>query len=325
MGMCTPCAQGVPLMFRWCLLLLTVLGLAFVRPAWAQDSLDLKPQWRVGEQVRYLLTKTRTKTQGVKVVLRATSRTDAVFEVVEASAQGYVLKLVFGETSFDDPKMTEHPVVRRVNNISAGMSLLLEVDPQGSVRQVRNWQEIRARVEQLLEVLGRELRQGGQAAADVDKLLAQVASMFSSEEFVRQSSVREVQALFATLGQTYALGTPLEYETTLPNILGGDPVTGHGQFLLKSLDRKSGLAEIAWQQTVDPEDLTRSLGATSRSLAAKLGRPPPDGREVERMSIQDSGTFIMEVSTGWASSLTNTRRIDASGQSMAETLSMRRR
>lgn len=268
------------------------------------------------------MTKSRVKSIAGSGSNSATSKTDVWFDVLKVQGDHYVLSVSFSETRFEDPKLNADPLTKEMSSLLKGIKVILTVSREGSIKEVQNWGEIQKISSKAIDRISEILKNQGAPAAVLDKVIAQVRHLFGSEELVRQTATKEIQLLLVPLGKTYATTEPLEYDTELPNILGGAPIPSHGKFTLMAFDRNNGQASISWTQSVNSEEFTRIMNSTVQSMARRMGKPMPEGTSIDSMSVNDAGEFEVDVRTGWSKTLTHTRRVGTASAYQADTTAM---
>jgi hypothetical protein len=293
---------------------LTVIGLwAIATTSLAQEVVaDLRPRWDPGAQVNYLLTKTGTK-RGVTV----TSRTNVQIRVTEATEEGYLLLAAFGETRFDDPQIQSDRLARDLGSILKGVDIKLVVDRSASVQRVHNWEVVKTNLSKAIRVMVARLQQDGAPKALTAQVEAQVTQAFSSEAAIRSAVMRELHLLFVPLGRTHSSETPFEYLTELPLLLGSGSVQARGKMDLTAVDA-NGLATIRWTQAADPQNLAK---ATAAAIAQMGGAEAGRAVESTRMTLTDTGEFIVDTRSGWPVTITHTRQVESGPNAKTDTTS----
>jgi hypothetical protein len=254
-----------------------------------------------------------------------TSRTDLEIEVLSTSDEGYVVSWTQGETRFDDPEAANNALVRRMANLLAGYRIILALDPEAAIEEVRNWKELKETVDKVADTLSRELRAGGLDESTVDKVIAQVTLMYATRERLEQLSTREAQMFFLVLGVELSQSEPLEYEDRLPNPLGGRPIPSRARFELKGVDRASDEATITWTQTVAPPDLRQAVEKWASEMAARLGKPLREGQKPSGFTMQDEAEYTLDMSTGWVRTFSHERTVKTNGSVQIDTLTIVRK
>lgn len=283
----------------------------------AEAQVDLRPQWKAGEQVRYELTKTRTKKSGA-----ATSRTDVRMEVIEATTKGFLLRTVFGSTRMDDPQTQAVQMVERISSPLKDLDILMEVDHDGTVLRIRNWQEVRIALLKVTDMLTDLMRQQKTPQPVIDQAIARVEQMYATEEGTRNTVMREVHLIFVPLGRTYSTVEPLEYTTDLPVLIGSGTIPAKGMFELTSIDHDKKLITIRWKQSADSSAVTNSVAKIleegNKSTANRTADSP-------HMTLSDDGEFVVNTISGWPDVLTYTRKVTSGADAQTDTTTFKRR
>lgn len=279
----------------------------------AEEKLEATLKCKKGEKRTYLLVKTRKKLQGERTTLDTTNRTLLTSEVMEARADGTQLAWTFGETTVDDPKQAQNPVTRRLLNQTRGLRVLLDLDADGSIESIQNWEEVQQHMQKALTALTEELKNGGIDQALINQVRAQVSAGFLTREKIEQSCTRDLGFLFLVHGVELSTAKPAEYEGSLPSPLGGENIPSRARFELKDIDRKQQLARVSWSQTVDSMKAREIIEKTMRDLAKRLGKPVPDQKELmKNLEIQDQAEITVQLNSGWVQELKyqRTSRVD---------------
>lgn len=307
--------------------ILTAFALGFV-PTFAtaaDDSIEVVPRWKVGDKLNYTFTKSRQKTNNGVVGPKSGARTPIEIEVAEATADGFVVRWTIGEATFDDPKQAENPIVRRMGNLVAGFTLVLELDQEATVTGMRNWDELKALSGKILDTLTTELQTAGLDQATITALQTQVSTMFSTKEQIEQFCVRETRLFFLPIGRRYTPGQPEEYEEHLPNPLGGEPFPSIGRFAFKSVDQEPQRVTVTWTQSVVPEEAARIMDKTVRDLAARMGKAVPNADALKSMTIKDDAEFVVDLRTGWPEQIAHKRSVQSGTSAQEDAITFERK
>jgi hypothetical protein len=276
-------------------------------PQAQEVSLELKPTWIKGDTRQIEIVKQRTKTDQSGTKTDESSRTDVEITVLDAGTDGYVLRWKFGETTFDNPALASDPMVSHLAALNNGLSVEYETDQTGSFLQLRNWQEVKAQMENALNLISEQMEKSGISGEVITPLREQIQTMFSTKEQVEAFALREVQLYHLPFGITYQSGHPIEYENLVPYAFG-DPFPAHATFVLEEYDSVAAHAVIRWSQAVDPEEGRRILLNTLTELARQGGAAPPKEQDLPApFSIEDANTYVVDTSAGWILSLEYSR------------------
>lgn len=313
-------------------MVVTTLGFLFLfcvprLASGANNSVELLPQWKVGEKLHYQMVKTRLRLQDNKVALNASTRNNLEIEVLQASAQGYILRWLYGKTKLFDSKQSTEPLIQQmINNHNELQSpIILKINSLGSIEEVQNWEQIKETSTLAVDTIIKQLQNLGLDKVMVTKMRAQIASTFATKEQIEKVYTREPQLLFLVLGRTYTLSQPIEYKDKLPNPWGGESFPCRGEFALKTLDRKLGRAVVTWKQTILPEEAKRIIEKTMNDWTVGLVRQAPIQSLPENLTIEDAAEFSVDVSSGWIHSFTYTRIIKINKLLQKDTITISRK
>lgn len=282
----------------------------------AEAQVDLRPQWKTGEQVRYELTKTRTKK-----TVSATSRTDVRMEVVEATAKGFLLRTVLGSTRMDTPQAQAAQMTERISSPLQDLEILLEVDHDGTVLRIRNWQEVRTALLKVTGMLADLMRQQKTPQPVIDQAMARVEQMYATEAGIRNTVMREIHLIFVPLGRTYSTVEPFEYTTDLPVLIGSGTIPAKGMFELTSIEQAKALITIRWQQSADSSAMTSSVAKVLEESSKSTANRTVD---LPHMTLSDDGEFVVNTISGWPDFLTYTRKVTSGTDEQSDTTTFKR-
>lgn len=308
---------------RRCLAL--IVALAALAPARAQEkSLDLKPAWKKGDVERYEMTKTQTRENDGKVVRKVATRTPVEVEVLSADADGSAVRWAQGTTTFEDPKFDDDPAVRALNAILKSVDIDLELDATGTFTGLRNWKELRGTGHKVQDTVFAQMQKTGTSKATIDYLRKETDKLFASKEAIEAAFSKQAALLVIPYGTKFELGKVVEYDTTLPNVLGGDePFPAKGTFVLKGLDTAAKTATIVYKQTPDPKELNRVLRKWLDELATKTGKPAP--KDLPELELTDTIEYEFDLATGWVKSVTHTRVAKQPGTTQTDVTALTRK
>lgn len=285
-------------------------------PAFAPESIVLLPHWKAGEKIQFEMVRTRERTTPGTDTSRGIARTDLEIEVLSADDDSSLLAWTWGKTRFDDPAAGESPLAQKLANILEGVPYIIELDSEASIQGVRNWEQLKADVAKVMDILTGEMKAAGTEQPFIDQVRAQVGSMFGSRQQIEQLCTKEAQLFFMVLGVEMEIGKPLKYEDSLPNPYGGEPFPSHAVLELEEVDSQAGLARIKWVQSVDEEDGRRIMAEILKALAVRTGKPVPEIALPKIVTIEETADFTIEMTSGWIRNLNHQRttRTDGSTQ-----------
>ncbi len=306
---------------------LVIPGLvAFGDPAKAgDDSLRLIPHWKKGETRRYSLVKRRHTIDDGKLVNDVTSRRELTLEVLQADKEGFLVSWVLGETTVDNPKQNKHPLVRKMKNLLKDYRVILKLNSIGTIEGVENWKELQATAMKTLKLIMPELKK---QTADLDlmaKIRDQLVPMVAGKAQIEQFCTRDAQLFFLLYHFEFDESDSIEYDNTLPNPFGGEPFPCKARIDLNAVDDTQKTAQVAWRQTVKPEDTRRIMAKTMKNMAKRLRKPIPGDSVFENIRLEDSAEITVEMDSCWIRELMHKRVIKTGTITQVDTVTFKKK
>lgn len=290
------------------------------------QTVRLTPRWKKGEKLRYEMHKSRQRLQEGKKPLGYSGRTDVDLEVLEATANGFLISWTYRESRLDDPTLAEEPMLRAIAEIVKGRPILLELDSDASLMGVRNWQELRNTYMQALELVLSEMSKAQEDPATIALLRTQLRSMLATRQQIEILGTMEAGIFFQVPGMEFEGAEPIEVKTEIANPFGGSPFPAIERFVLDAVDTKLGMAKIKRIRTAEPDAATRRLGKIVGDMAGKMGKAPgPNDKMPKVLLFEDAGEFFVDLATGWIESLKHTRTVKMEGGSQVDLISFARK
>jgi hypothetical protein len=164
--------------------------------AGAQRPVKLMPRWKKGDKLRFEMVKSRRKSEAGKPPLEATTRTDLEVEVIKADKSGFVLRWATGEVKFDDQALAAVAGTPEMASLVKGSEVILELDAQGSITGVQNWEEIKASYITGIEAMFEQGSKAGEGVTIPAEIRNQTLSMFNSKEQIEMFATSEASFFF---------------------------------------------------------------------------------------------------------------------------------
>lgn len=271
----------------------------------AEPTIQVRPNWKPGDTQRIESTTTREREFNGEIVPRRTIHETIDCQVVSADDSGLVVdwKLVDGriESGLRDP------LAEALINLWRGQSIIVELNRDGSARSLKNFDQLKHRLEYAIEAIVTQLRQQGGSKADTAAIGRKLLDTFSTERVATAALTRDVALYFALLDKPLSEGTPLTFEAPLHTPLSAEPIPSQSELTLAALDPQTRLATITWTQTPNPDAAAQVMLGISQQLARRLGREVPLLSADVQLQIQDTTTYELDTNTGWVQSLKQTR------------------
>jgi hypothetical protein len=288
----------------------------------AEPAIELRPQWKVGDRQALSIVRVRESSRGGQVA-RTTTRGDATLVVREAGPAGWLVEWTFAAPRVEDADAQRAALARELAALTSGMRYELEIDADGRLVRLRNWQQLQALSQSAVQKVVDRLRARGTPPDVLSAITGTVTAMFSSEEQIRTHGLRDAALYHAAHGYPFRAGVPLEYAMELPSPLGGVGVPSRGRFTLLGVEQ--GAAVIEWQQRADPAAAREAVRRALTDLAARMGRPAPRDDELPEVAVEDDAQLRIEIATGWVRTLSHRRTSRSGPATRVDELSLRAR
>ena len=205
----------------------------------------------MGETRKLELVSERIDSELGTVTQEIVSRTPITIEVLEKLDAGYVLGWANGETEIEGLDMGDDPVLQALLNLSQGLVVEYETNEYGDIVAVRNWEEIAGLMQQSLEIMTGMLLDAGLGATEIAEMEALISPMFASQEQVEAYAMESIQLYHLVYGwEPLEKGSPIIYDSELPNPFGGEPFPAFGELALIDGDSDEGTALIHSTQSL---------------------------------------------------------------------------
>lgn len=281
-----------------CVALLTTSALA--ADASAQE-IEIVPALKPGDQFRLDVTRVRENTSRPQQNSRSTTPVDV--RVVSATAEGFVLEWVPGDSQVESP-LAQDPLMLAAAGALEGLQLRLTLNAQGEVSGLANEDEVVPRVQGAVDVIVKGLLE--QAPADQREGMQALFAQVLSPAALLGTLTRDAQMYFGLSGVSLAVGEAAEADLEQPNPLGGGVLPATYRVRLDAATGDSAM--LTTSTTYDGAALLRSV----RALVEQAGGKPVPDAEIASLPpfvMSDDGRYVMDRATGLMRELTVTRRV----------------
>ena len=287
------------------------------------DTVVVRPRWKVGEELRYRITRQREILRSGQPPAVTSLQSDLKIRVTEASATGYRLawrsSLDLDRPLSADMQNALDTLARRMPEtlrlLREGQEVDIITDEDGLPLRLANpaalesmSRALRNELDGLLAVSGKD----GASNAAPESVLVLVRRLASPELIARQQ-LASAQSLLAVMGGEFEGQTPIDVSLLLDNPIG--TMLGIEAPALKAQQRWQLQSATSTELVVghridtDPEATRLSLAQALELLGGKVGKPVPKDA-VKRATIQDTARYTIDRGTGWPERVQLERRID---------------
>lgn len=245
---------------------------------------------------------------------REEQATQAGISVVEISNDGYVFEWVnrspdlgpLAEAIGFDPAGAD---LLEVAQEFSEIPFLVETDECGAFIGIRNWHELQDGGVRLMDTLAVGLAE--ESGEDLEGLRDTIHELLSTQEATEAIFARWPALYFSPYGIEIGLDELIEFETYLPNPLGGPPLLAKGTFELALVEPGDRCAELIQEAVFDPSGLADSFQAVADRLQSQAAGSDPE--VIGSLSLADHAEFTVCAGEPWIASLLHERLIVAEG------------
>lgn len=290
------------------------------------ETVDVRPGLRTGDVYSWNYQRDTEQQSQDKPKKTGGSVTPVTVKVIEASASGYVLEWRYGAPRFLDAsqaKIMARKDMQWISDIAKELRFELQLAPDGQFVQLRNYEQIKPKIDQMVEQVMTAVAQERKAdPAEMKQVGDMMRGMFASRERVESLMLKDVRLLLFPFGMSLDSDAPLTYQAPLPNPFGGDNLQADGVISLTSLNRKRGIATIELDQKLSPDSVTKIITSMTRRMGKK--RPAPEELAKLKADITDKSIYTVDLKTGFASEVKFMRTIFMPGGHRTDKVSFTR-
>jgi hypothetical protein len=247
--------------------------------------------WKNKEKKVYVINHAKEKQEDSKVLSRSAFTYEAHINVKDSTGEGYTI-----EWQNKNYSSKEDPSVAQANAIFKNLKFIYKTDGTGTFLELINWEEVR---DFYLELTRMSLPKNDTADAVWEKTKA----LFQTRKAVESSFIKDIQLFHSFFGSEY--GTRLQSaKTTLPNLLGGDPIPAVQTVQVTRLQKNSPTFTVRTTQAIDRINATRFVSDLMKHFG---GAEAKTTQEVEALfdnfNISDETEMDLQANTGWPATL----------------------
>lgn len=299
-----------------CALLAAALALPEKGQA-AAEPLQFVPQAKAGDSFRLRITRSREGKVGDKPATKAVAETPVTVRIVEAAPGGMLLEWTPGATRMIEPKgAPDEPLT----DLAAGMRFELELESTGVLRGLRNYDEIRGKLDGLVDKASRSALNDEER----QRIRQTLEQLFATRESVENALLDGARLYLMAFGRTYTEGRPESFQGAVVTPISVQPIPTSGTVKLVSVDQKTGTAKVEIRQKLDSKIAAKAVRKWVTERARKQGNPPPKEDQLGTLDIADRAEFVIPVAEGWPASVRYQRKLTTPGGSEVQVQAIRR-
>ncbi len=294
------------------------LGLLCTSQVYA-ESTPLGLRLEDGATYRWVSVNERT-TESPKGKQSSKVTTPFSLSVLKRTKEAFVVELKYGKSellsSAESPEIQKFLSV--VQEIVQSLKFRIVVGNEGEILDVQNFDEVQSVVSELINKLAESTKLP-------EQMKTQMQSMFSSKQAIVGVLLKDIPLLFVGASADINAKTPINYDTELPNPLGGAPFKASGITTISRIANSSNTFRLETRQTVDPESVRQIV---AQLVPGKMNKIEEQNlkQQLSGMNIQDYLVSTVAIKTGLsknvrfvrATTVNDTKRVDIREFALAE-------
>lgn len=238
---------------------------------------------------------------------RKTYRTPISLRVLRKSTGGTQLEWLAGKGTREDGAPQQDPIFDMAEKIFADMKLHVQLDAAGKYLGLRNEEELKARIQEFLDLL---------VPQTIAKIPDEAARPKASEAIraalapavLLSAARKEMDLFFGISGLRLEPGKPVRVKSGLLNPFGvTGTLDGEMEVVAEPLNAATGEARVLFSQQYDPHS----------SMSYQAGQPARSAADAaQQMSMEDCGEFLLDSRTWQVKQVRHVRTIRQSKQAV---------
>jgi hypothetical protein len=248
------------------LLLLTVN--IFGQINMADSTVQVIGYWDKNEKQSYLVTLEKFKILETDTTSREFWKYEVDISIVDSTADSYTIDWYYHDYNIE----TDNELLQKISSIAEDMTVTIKTDEMGAVKEVVNWEEIKAYIYTGTAMLRKELKD----IPNMDKFITQMEEMYASKEIIEAAATKDIQQFYMFHGGKYKFKEEITASIKSPNLYGGEQFDTELLLWLDEINPDDNHSLIRMKQTINSEQLTKTTFDYLTKVAATMDVPPPD-------------------------------------------------
>ena len=263
----------------------------------ADSSAQAVAYWAKGDKQTYVVTDDKFKIKNGDTTSKERISYEVEISVLEAKEKSYTIQWLYSnfKTTSDNATM------KKILGSTQSNKVIYKTDEMGSFFEVVNWKEIRDFIKKSTDLLAKDYSN----IPEMDKLLKQIAQLYSSKEAIESSGIKDIQQFHTFHGGKYRLGEVVEGKIKVANIFGGEPFDATMQVYLDEMNVKENNYLLRSFQETDKEQLISATLDYLKKMSETLKIKAPTRDDVKDLKnelataslIHDSGWNVYTIQT----------------------------
>jgi len=208
--------------------------------------------WSVGDSYDFRITKIKKSWKSSELIKSSDETYVANFLVLDSTESSYTIKWSFKKNLGSSYQIPEE-IVKKLSKYEL-TEVIYKTSEFGDFIEVINWKELSEAMKSMInDILMVYKEQEGNDLEPVIKQMQPIIDVYNSKEGIEQLVLKELQVIHTPMGGEFDILEPILYEEEIPNLFGGEPITGEGKLYFETVDFESGFCIMKQESNMDPD------------------------------------------------------------------------
>jgi uncharacterized protein YbaA (DUF1428 family) len=271
----------------------------------ADSTVQVIGYWDLHEKESYSITEEKYKVQNSDTINRISTKYKVDVTIIDSTANSYSIEWRY----YDYETSLDNTILQRIAKLGESMQVVIRTDEYGTFKEVANYKEIVTHVNDLAEQLRNEFAKEPQ----IDKIVEQIRSVFSSKEIVEAMAVKEIKQFYSFHGGIYELGEEYTAQMKITNATGGDPFDAEVTVMLDEIDGEQDDYVMRSWINVDSKQLTDATYEYMEKLASAKAGDFPTRESFPELNHETRMASLIHGPSGWVIYSIETKEVSSEG------------
>ncbi len=251
--------RGAKLVFIVCVCLF------FITPVVkAQKTVSIIADWHKGEKAHFVVEKIKSQNETTNM-----SSFDIYFEVVDSTADGYRIKLIYDNVLQEDliPDSLREKAKEVFSTLDLDQIVYYRTTPTGLFVELENWQELRDQnfnnAKKLMQAMGQDDNES------LDEILEVTKKLYEREDMVVGKLYSEIAYIHQFLGYEMKLNKTAKGKSVMPTAFGDVPA--QTTLTVDEFDPETQKCRLTQINAINPKEMKKILNQYFKLLSSSMG------------------------------------------------------
>lgn len=211
--------------------------------------------WSVGDTFNFEVTKIENIEKDGVVTKADTNIYRSKLEVIDSSADHYLLKYTIGEYVSNNRRELTTDEMAAIGQFSNLESIIYRTDEYGTFVRLENWQDFAVAMDTLFEhVIINQLQEQTVISEELfRRAIAPMRDIYTSESGILNKVVEEIVQLHFPFGSEFTVGDTALYNDTLGNLFGGRAIGTENRMYIEEASWSDDYVELRYFLNLTPD------------------------------------------------------------------------